>query len=192
MTTLLQEEPETVTSEDKPVPAHAHRIVLTGFMGAGKTTIGRLLADTLGWQFLDIDHEVEARTGRTVAEIFEAEGEGSFRRLESAAIARALGQRHVVIALGGGAPELLGNRLLLEQTAHTAVVLLDAPLDVLLKRCASQEGAAVRPVLLDHSVATQRFLQRTPLYRRCAHHRIATADQHPQETVQAILQLLGS
>jgi shikimate kinase len=166
--------------------------VLTGFMGAGKSTVGRLLAAELGWEFVDVDQAVEARAGVTVAEIFSTGGESAFRRKESAEIARALGRDEVVIALGGGAPEILGNRLLMEQTPGTAVVFLDAPFEVLFDRCVLQEGAAVRPLLMDAEAAVARFRQRTPHYRRCAKHHIPTARQEPRETVAEVLRLLRS
>ncbi len=187
--TTLQIEPAT-TNDTVSLPPAPQRIVLTGFMGAGKSTVGRLLAAELGWQFVDVDEEIESRAGMSVAEIFATEGEGGFRRRESAAIARALGRDRVVIALGGGAPEILANRLLLEQTGQTAVVFLDAPFEVLFDRCVLQEGAAVRPVLMDADAAAQRFRQRAPHYRRSAHHLIATAEQAPHETAAEVLRLL--
>ena len=189
MTSSLESASTSALSDTPGISAE--RIVLTGFMGAGKSTVGRLLARDLGWRFIDIDAEVEARHGRTVAAIFAEQGEDVFRRLESAAIARALGQKHAVIALGGGAPEILTNRLLLEQTARTAAVFLDAPFEVLFDRCVLQEGAAVRPVLLDAAAAAARFELRMPFYRRCAQHRIATAHQSPRETAAAILMALA-
>ncbi len=188
MTTLLDSATAAPAIDNTTLTAQ--RIVLTGFMGAGKSTVGRLLAAELGWRFIDIDAEVEAKYGMTIAAMFAAEGEEVFRRRESAAIARALGQSHAVIALGGGAPEILTNRLLLEQTAMTAAVFLDAPFEVLFDRCVLQEGAAVRPVLMDAAAAAERFHLRTPHYRRCARLHIATAEQAPQETAAAILEAL--
>jgi shikimate kinase len=189
MMTMLAE-PATENASTATAPLSADRIVLTGFMGAGKSTVGRLLAARLGWQFVDVDVEVEARYGCTIAQMFAEAGEAEFRRRESAAIARALGQQNIVIALGGGAPEMLTNRLLLEQTVRTAVVFLDAPFEVLFDRCVLQEGAAVRPLLLDAAAAAERFRMRAPVYRRCAKHQIATADQDPSETAAAVMQLL--
>lgn len=188
MTSMLAE--PTTESPIPTAPLSADRIVLTGFMGAGKSTVGRLLAAELGWQFADVDAEVEARYGASIAQIFAEHGETEFRRRESAAIARALGRGNVVIALGGGAPETLTNRLLLEQTERTAVIFLDAPFEVLFDRCVLQEGAAVRPLLMDAEAAAQRFRQRAPIYRRCAKHHVDTADHHPQQTVAAVLALL--
>lgn len=189
MTTLTRPAPLDLNVAEPAQPA-AQRIALTGFMGAGKSTVGRLLASTLGWEFVDLDAEVERQAERTIAALFEQEGEETFRRLESAALARALGRTRVVIALGGGAPERLTNRLLLEQTPETAVVFLDAPFPVLFDRCVLQEGAAVRPVLLDADAAAERFRMRAPFYRRCAQHHLQTERQAPEETAEAIRRVL--
>jgi len=78
------------------------RVVLVGFMGSGKTTVGRLLAQRLGWSFVDLDHEVVAATGRSVEELFRERGEAAFRELEARAGASALAQEHTVLAPGGG------------------------------------------------------------------------------------------
>jgi shikimate kinase len=144
-TTLLspvEEMPRQPKPRALALPTGLDRLVLTGFMGSGKTTIGRLLAEQLGWEFLDLDHEIERRDGRSVPQIFAESGEPHFRHLESAALAALLGHSRVVIALGGGAPEELGNRLLLEQTPRTAVVYLSAPLETLLDRCHRQPNAS--------------------------------------------------
>ena len=183
-------------------PCH-RRLVLTGFMGAGKTTVGRRLAARLGWEFLDLDALIEARAGSTVPAIFAAHGEPHFRRLESQALASALGRNHIVLALGGGAPETLTNRLLLEQTPGTFTVFLDAPFAVLFDRCMAQaltsgpiaapSGDATldlsisRPVLADPEAAEARFRTRQPIYRRLAHHTVQTAELSTDQTVAAIL-----
>ena len=186
--------PKPRTPEALAAPANLHRIVLTGFMGSGKTTIGALLAERLGWRFLDLDREIEARDGRTVPQIFSAPGdkggEAHFRRLESATLASLLGQRHVVIALGGGAPEELGNRLLLEQTPHTAVVYLSASFDTLVARCSEQATdptSTARPNLADLTLAERRFHLRRPHYERIAAHTIETAELTLDQTADAIL-----
>ena len=170
----------------------AQRVVLTGFMGAGKSTIGKLLAEQIGWRFIDVDREIEAKAGMTVAEIFVKLGEFVFRRMETSAIAHALGERRVLIALGGGAPEVLANRLLLEQTPGTAVILLEAPLETLLERCSLQTGeGAERPKLAEPAVAAERFQYRAPLYRRVARRVVPTAGQTPQQTTEAVLTAAG-
>src|SRR5271154_1629087 len=176
----VTEAPPTVT-----VPPHLRRLVLTGFMGAGKSTVGRLLAARLGWNFLDLDAHLEARPGATIPELFERHGEAHFRRLESTALASALGRNNTVLALGGGTPEELTNRLLLEQTPATLTIFLDAPFPTLFDRCMLQDIA--RPVLADPTAAQLRFTKRHPLYRRLANLTIDTADQTAGQTVDALL-----
>jgi shikimate kinase len=175
------------TNETAPTlaPAHLRRLVLTGFMGAGKSTVGRLLAARLNWQFLDLDAYLEARTGTTIPQLFAQHGEAHFRRLESTALASALGQNNTVLALGGGTPEELTNRLLLEQTPATFTIFLDAPFPTLFDRCMLQDIA--RPVLADPAAAQLRFQKRHPLYRRLANLTIDTTDQVPEQTVETIL-----
>ena len=167
------------------IPPHLRRLVLTGFMGAGKSTIGRLLAARLNWAFLDLDAHLEARTGATIPQLFERHGEAHFRRLESTALASALGHDHTVLALGGGTPEELTNRLLLEQTPATFTIFLDAPFPTLFDRCMLQDIA--RPVLEDPAAAQLRFNKRHPLYRRLANLTIDTADQTANRTIDALL-----
>ena len=175
--------------EASALPATVERVVLTGFMGSGKTTAGRRLAERLGWSFRDLDSEVERREGRTVPAIFAESGEAEFRRAESAALASLLGQRRVVVALGGGAPEVLGNRLLLEQTPRTAVVYLEAPLEVLLRRCeqAAEAGETARPLLGE---AEARLRRRRPLYERLADHRVMTAEMGVEAVCEAVIERL--
>jgi shikimate kinase len=197
MTSTQPEAPTETQAETMPnnepgrhsVPAHLRRLVLTGFMGAGKSTIGRLLAARLNWQFLDLDAHLEARTGATIPQLFERHGEAHFRRLESTALASALGREHTVLALGGGTPEELTNRLLLEQTPATYTIFLDAPFPTLFDRCMLQDLA--RPVLADPNAAQQRFHKRHPLYRRLANLTINTADQTTDQTIDALLLALA-
>jgi shikimate kinase len=172
------------------VPGHLKRLVLAGFMGAGKSTVGRLLAERIGWNFLDVDTHLEARTGATISQLFERHGEAGFRRLESSALASALGRSQTVLALGGGAPEELTNRLLIEQTPATFAIFLDAPFATLFDRCMLQD--IVRPVLADPDAALLRFDRRHPLYRRLARLTIDTAALAPDETVDAILSELAA
>ncbi len=186
-------------------PPHLQRLVLTGFMGAGKTTVGRLLADRLAWDFLDLDAYIESRTGLTVPSIFSTHGEAHFRQLESAALASALGRSSLVLALGGGAPEVLTNRLLLEQTPQTATIFLDAPFATLFDRCMMQalnpaasgiapnEAASqLRPLLADSAAAEARFLLRQPIYRRLAQLTLDTAGLSPEQTVAVLLDRLAT
>lgn len=86
-----------------------HRIVLVGLPGAGKSTVGRLVAAQLGWDFVDLDAEIERRSGRTVAELFAERGEAGFRDLESAATVDLAQRRRLVLATGGGWVERRAN-----------------------------------------------------------------------------------
>jgi shikimate kinase len=158
-------------------------------MGAGKSTIGRLLAERVGWNFLDLDSHLEQRTGSTIPQLFAIHGEAQFRRLESTALASALGRSYTVLALGGGAPEELTNRLLLEQTPDTFTIFLDAPFPTLFDRCMLQDIA--RPVLEDPVAAQLRFTRRHPIYSRLARLTIETADRTPEQTVEALLTALN-
>jgi len=183
--------PKSTSTRTDTVLKDVDRVVLTGFMGSGKSTLGPLLAERLGWRFLDLDSEIERRDGRTVARIFAESGERHFRKLESAALAALLGRRRLVLALGGGAPEELGNRLLLEQTPRTAVVYLAAPFQALVDRCLQQPGAAERPVLADLSTAERRFKTRKRLYERIAGHTVETADLNIEQAADSVLKRLA-
>ena len=190
--TETQTEPQTKTETMQnhepgptPISTRLRRLVLTGFMGAGKSTIGRLLAARLNWTFLDLDAHLESRTNATIPQLFERHGEAHFRRLESSALASALGHNHTVLALGGGTPEELTNRLLLEQTPATFTIFLDAPFPTLFDRCMLQDIA--RPVLADPTAAQLRFQKRHPLYRRLANLTIDTADLTADQTIDAVL-----
>jgi shikimate kinase len=183
MNTLTATETETQL-QTGAAPAGIHRIALTGFMGAGKSTIGRLLATRLGWNFLDLDAHLEQRAGLTVPEIFSTHGEARFRRLESAALASALARHFTVIALGGGVPESITNRLLLEQTPGTFTIFLDAPFPVLFDRCVLQDIG--RPLLADPAAAQARFDARHLLYSRLASFTVETTNLTPEETVEIL------
>ncbi len=172
------------------IPAHLRRVVLTGFMGAGKSTVGRLLAGRLGWNFLDLDTYLEARAGATIPSLFATLGEARFRRLESSALASALGHTQTVLALGGGTPEELTNRLLIEQTPGTFTTFLDAPFPTLFDRCMLQDfgdPGLCRPVLQDPAAAHLRFARRHPLYRRLACLTLEVGSRTPHQAVDALL-----
>lgn len=173
------------SAADITIPPQLRRIVLTGFMGAGKSTVGRILALRLGWNFLDLDTHLERRTGATIPELFELHGEARFRHLESTALASALSHANTILALGGGTPEGLTNRLLIEQTPGTFTVFLDAPFPTLFDRCMLQEIA--RPVLANPDAALLRFNMRHTLYHRLANLTIDTISQTPEETADKLL-----
>lgn len=174
---------------DRTVPTRPGRIVLTGFMGAGKSTVGRLLARRLGWRFLDADSLLEFSAGKTIAELFLEFGEPRFREMEAELIAGLSGETDLVLALGGGALESEATRANLLSSPNTQLVFLEAPLDELLRRCAGHGSPDLRPVLRDRDAVLSRFEKRLPQYRQ-AHLTVPTASQTPEEVVTTILEKL--
>ena len=164
-------------------------IILTGFMGAGKTTAGALLAARLGWRFVDSDRVIEERAQRTIAGIFAAQGEAEFRALEAAVIRDLATSDKLVLALGGGALEEPSTRAFLRSLPGRRIVFLDAPFEILIGRCAGQENAPVRPVLRDRERLADRWQRRLPLYRE-ADLTIATAGLEPEAVVDSIVEAL--
>lgn len=174
-----------LTQRLSPDPAGITRVLITGFMGAGKTTVGRLLAERLAWDFADSDHLLEAQTGHTIASIFQSRGEPAFRDLEAATIRESLTRDRLVLALGGGALERRETRDLLASLPDSILIFLDAPLDVLVSRCCDQPNAPVRPVLADRARLEERWATRLPWYRQ-AHLTVSTADSSPVEVAEMI------
>lgn len=161
------------------------RIVLTGFMGAGKTTVGPLVADRLGWRFLDVDDVIESEARATIAELFARHGEPAFRQREQETIARILSDDAQVVALGGGAIEHAATRDLLLTTPGTLLVHLEVELATTLARCRGTED--LRPILADQANLASRYQRRLPLYRT-AHISIPVDALTPEEAVAAVLQ----
>lgn len=161
-------------------------------MGAGKSTVGLRLARELGWTFVDLDDEIVRSRGNSIAEIFDEMGEPAFRQLEHAALATALQQSELVLALGGGALETTANRQLFADSLDTSLVYLEAPLEELIARCErqyeSKSGAVRRPVFEQRSELAQRFQRRKPLYE-ASHHTVGTSNRDPDQIVQSILRL---
>lgn len=164
-------------------------ISLVGFMGAGKTTVGRALATRLGWSFVDLDDLVQAHDGRTIQQIFEESGESAFRSLERELLQTAVRNQvgGTVLSLGGGAFIDNTNRQLLRENGIPAV-FLDAPAEELLRRC-SQPGV-VRPLLRDSERFCDLYEQRRPAYLTAAF-RINTAGKEVEMIVQEIIGRAG-
>jgi shikimate kinase len=161
-------------------------LVLVGSMGAGKTTVGRLVADAMGLEFLDTDHLVEERAGNSVAEVFVDDGEASFRALERQAVADALADHEGVLALGGGAVLDPGTRELLagEQVVFLRVGLPDA---------AQRVGLGVsRPLLLGNVRSRMKQLidDRTPVYEGVARHTVDTDGLAAEEVASRVRSLV--
>ncbi|HZB87815.1 MAG TPA: shikimate kinase [Terracidiphilus sp.] len=173
------------------VPNHfasVRRIVLTGFMGSGKSTVGPLVAQRLGWQFLDVDDVIEAEAGCTIAEMFARHGEPAFREREHATIARLAGEEALVLALGGGAIEREATRELLLRGPGTLLVHLEVDLATTLARCRGTEQT--RPVLADQANLASRYQRRLPLYRT-AHVSIGVDALTPAEVADAVVAAAG-
>jgi shikimate kinase len=164
------------------------RIVLTGFMGSGKTTVGPLVARRLGWRFVDVDDVIEADTAATIAEIFDRDGEASFREREHKTIARLVADDALVLALGGGAIERAETRNLLLTAPDTILVHLEVKLATTLARCQGTEHT--RPVLADQANLAIRYQRRLPLYRT-AHVSIPVDKLTPEQVAIAILAKAG-
>ncbi len=156
--------------------------------GAGKTTVGRELANLLKLPFVDTDSEIERHTGRTIADIFAIDGEAAFRRLEVDAVRDAVAQTPCVISVGGGAVLDVGNVDRLKRTA--VVVWLFAPVEVLCNRV-SRDAASprTRPSLTEHGGLDELrtlLARREPLYRAAADVMFDTGTSTPGVIARAL------
>ncbi len=162
-------------------------LYLVGFMGSGKTTVGRSLADELGWCFVDIDHEIERQEGINVAQIFAERGEPVFRNIESAVLRRQVSfieaGNPCVVALGGGAFAQSNNWEIIENNGIT--VWLDCSLDRIETRLGRDD---TRPLAANRESMRELYLQRRPLYAR-ADYRIDADCDNTSEVLHKILQL---
>ena len=138
------------------------RVFLSGFMGAGKTTVGRLLAERLDWPFVDLDNLIEVTAGQSVREIFEREGEAAFRARERVALAGALEQDPLLVATGGGT--LANEDGLRLARRHGLVVWLHPSFATIVQRIGAR-GKADRPLFGDEAQALRLYQERLPIYR---------------------------
>ncbi len=185
-----------------PSPTTAPRrklICLTGFMGCGKTTVGRLLARQLGWRFVDLDTRITEHAGLSITEIFDRLGEPAFREIEHERLLQALGEAAeqdtpTVVALGGGTfvqprnVELLGRFGVAQGSAErgsaVVVVWLDCPIEQLLARCVT---IADRPLFRDEASFRKLYEQRRPFYQQ-ADYRVESYPD-PRRVLEQILAL---
>ncbi len=181
--------PGAVAGLPPPSPeSKTSNVFLVGPMGAGKSTIGRCLAELLQKEFLDSDHEIEARTGASISLIFEVEGEAGFRRREASVIDELTQRRNLVLATGGGAVLAADNRARLR--ARGLVVYLHAPLDMLVKRMRHDRH---RPLLqtADPRRTLEEILKaREPLYRETADVVVETSSRAPMTVAREIVKQL--
>ena len=163
-------------------------VFLVGLMGAGKTTVGKMLAKRVKARFVDADHEIESRTGVPIPTIFEIEGEAGFRRRESQVIDDLSQETGLVLATGGGAVLDPQNRQCLHDRG--VVIYLYAQPEVLFERTRMDRG---RPLLQVEDRLTklrELFAIRDPLYREVAHHIVEVGQTQASQVVRRILQVL--
>jgi len=170
-------------------------VCLTGFMGSGKSTVGRLLAAQLAWHFLDLDTEIERLTGLPISQIFEQKGEAVFRDIEHDCLSRILGSAgerdtRMVLALGGGTFAQTRNAALIRDFGLSprgycsAVIWLDCPMEELLQRCVLMGD---RPLFRDEASFRKLYEERLPHYQQ-AGYRVKSGGE-PLRVVEQILAL---
>jgi shikimate kinase len=162
-------------------------IYLVGFMGSGKSTVGRMLADRIGWRFVDLDEDIEIASKTNISNLFEKLGEEEFRRLESEAIRQRVRKvqagNPMVIALGGGAFTRPENIDLLINNGVT--IWLDVPLAIARKRV---EHATHRPLARDPARFDRLFEERRSSYAQADHH-VVIAEDNSRVAFEKILEL---
>jgi shikimate kinase len=148
------------------------RVYLVGFMGAGKTSVGRALASKMGWSFVDLDSEIERSQKMVIRDIFLKAGETHFRQLENEHLRMLSARPHAVIALGGGATIDPENRLIIESTGTS--VWLSVTFETAARRV-SMDGT--RPLFKNPEHAERLYMDRLPIYRLARIH--VLADNRP-------------
>jgi len=161
-------------------------IFLVGMMGAGKSTIGRLLATSLGLAYLDADRELEARSGVSIPTIFEIEGEAAFRRREAALLDELTKLKGIVLATGGGAVLEAETRERLR--ARGLVVYLKASADEIFRRTRRDRSRPLLQAADPHARIVELIGQREPLYEEIAHLRVQSGASSPRRLVDRLLE----
>ena len=159
-------------------------ITLCGFMGSGKTTVGRIVADALGCPFLDLDELIVKKAGKPIPQIFSEDGEAAFRQTEAALLRQTVAkyaENTAVLALGGGAVTTPASAALLRE--KTVCIYLRATLDILLQRL---EGETAGRPLADDRLA-ERLAGREPLYEETAHVIVDTDGLSPEQVADEII-----
>jgi shikimate kinase len=164
------------------------RIYLTGFMGAGKSAVGRRLAERLGVPFMDLDEEVERRAGLRVREIFERHGEAEFRRLEQETLRASGEMEDVVVATGGGTVTFEANARWIRENGLS--VWLNPSFATIVGRIGGL-GKKDRPLFREEAQALALYQERLPAYRRADLAVDVRPDEHPQEVAARVALLLG-
>tara|TARA_B100000686_G_scaffold257500_1_gene269555 strand:- start:1414 stop:2046 length:633 start_codon:yes stop_codon:yes gene_type:complete len=170
-----------------PLSITDRSIVLVGLMGAGKTCIGRRLANKINWEFIDTDAEIEAAADCTIEEIFNVHGEEYFRKGEQRVIARLLKNSRQVLATGGGAFQNIATRKNIRNNAIS--IWLKADLDILLKRISRRNNRPLLNTGNRRKILKNLIKKRYPAYSE-ADIVINSGEEGPNETVQKILNAL--
>jgi shikimate kinase len=174
-----------------PVSGEIERVILTGFMGAGKSTVGHLLARQSGWEFLDLDTHIERTNGASARELFATLGESGFRQLEGEVFASALTRSKIILAPGGAVIDKIENQRALASSTNKLIVFLDGPFQRLIERCKKQEqmgDTTYRPLLHQTATANARYEARKLLYARHAQVTVDVAEKSAEEVAQIILE----
>ncbi|REK30150.1 MAG: shikimate kinase [Planctomycetota bacterium] len=183
-----------MASTDHPHAERGSSICLIGYRGTGKTTVAQILAERLGWPTCDTDIDIVASAGRSIAEIFAADGEKSFRDRETAAVMAALAEPGRVVSLGGGAVLREENRRALA-AATTRVVWLTAAAETILTRLSADPATAEQRPNLTADGGLQEIRQvlaeREPIYRECADLEVDTEGKDVARVVHEIIERLG-
>jgi shikimate kinase len=161
-------------------------VILIGFMGSGKSTIGRRVAAGLRFEFVDTDAMIAENAGKSIREIFAADGESRFRDLESAALQSLANRSRLVISTGGGMVLRPENRALLGKLGF--VVWLDAPEESIIERVSRNRE---RPLLLTENpreTVARLLRERRPVYRETAHLPVKTENLSPEEITHGIIE----
>ncbi|MEH6528564.1 MAG: shikimate kinase AroK [Porticoccus sp.] len=164
---------------------HNKNLFLVGPMGAGKTTIGRFLANSLDLEFVDLDAEIEQRCGANIPWIFDVEGEDGFRRREGQLLEEITAGKGVLLATGGGVVLAEYNRELLKKRGF--VVYLNASVDQLLERTAHDRNRPLLQVDNPRAIIEELLADRDPLYREVADLVIMTERRKPQLVAEDIV-----
>ena len=182
----ITNETESTHRFEESSPGETGSLILVGMMGAGKTTVGKVLSRHLGKPFFDSDREIQKQSGATIPVIFEYEGEAGFRKRESEILEKLVGVGNIVLATGGGAILSPENRALLR--ASGTVVYLRASVDDLWRRTRQDTSRPLLQTDNPRARIAELSASRDPLYRETAHIIVESGKQSTQRLAQLIIQ----